>query len=222
MHFHDRRPVKQPQLDLRWQKERVFVVESKFNLVGSESIRYVLRSVGQRFNPIYMLTTIKHGGGGGIVMVNRTFCLDGTGLLVQIQSIMIDDVYCCMVFNTMLPWARRNIPLEWLLQQNTYESRCEGDIPPPSQSPNLNPIEYFWKALKHRYAAIPRRTKKKTEVCHPRGWIEHPDGHLACTSVLLPPSVDLNANNTKYCTPSHAQSWCMIIKRINKTSLKIN
>lgn len=41
--------------------------ESKYNLFGSDGIRWVRRPANERFNPKYTIPTIKHGGGNVLV-----------------------------------------------------------------------------------------------------------------------------------------------------------
>ncbi|CAI2333389.1 unnamed protein product [Caenorhabditis sp. 36 PRJEB53466] len=79
--LHGRRPAKKPSISkknriarvawakahLHWGRQEwanhVFSDESKFNLFGTDGIKWIRRPVGCRFDPSYQLQTVKHGGG---------------------------------------------------------------------------------------------------------------------------------------------------------------
>ncbi|PIO54236.1 transposase [Teladorsagia circumcincta] len=94
--LNGRRPAKKPLIRFKNRKARVefacrhlhwtssdwskvlFSGESKFNLFGSDGIKYVRRPSVERFNPRYIKATVKHNGGS--VMVSGAFSLNGMAL----------------------------------------------------------------------------------------------------------------------------------------------
>jgi hypothetical protein len=60
--------------------------ESKFNILGSDGIKYIWCPIDQRFNPKYRFPTVKHGGGN--VMVWGCFSRNRFGLLHWVQGVM--------------------------------------------------------------------------------------------------------------------------------------
>lgn len=89
--LYARRPAKKPFISEKNRKARLAFArryqhwtkddwskvlwsdESKFNLFNSDGIRYVRRPIGQRFNPKYQVSTVKHGGGNVIVWGEQLF-----------------------------------------------------------------------------------------------------------------------------------------------------
>ena len=65
--------------------------ESKFQLFGSDGVKYVRRPVGKRYDVRYQIPTVKHGGGS--VMVWGCFARLGIGPLHRIQGNMDRIMY---------------------------------------------------------------------------------------------------------------------------------
>ena len=100
-----RKPLLQPvnkQKRLKFAQERVdwtidqwksvlWTDESKFELFGSHRRQYVRRKVNERFKPDYIVSTLKLGGGSGIVWV--CFSHAGVGQLKKIEGIMKKEQY---------------------------------------------------------------------------------------------------------------------------------
>ncbi|KAK6025514.1 transposase [Ostertagia ostertagi] len=77
--LNGRRPAKKPLISeknrgarVRWAQEHIgwtrqqwnnvlFSDESKFNLMGSDGIKYIRRPLGRRFDPLYQLPTVLEG-----------------------------------------------------------------------------------------------------------------------------------------------------------------
>ncbi|PIO75925.1 transposase [Teladorsagia circumcincta] len=94
--LNGRRPAKKPLIRFKNRKARVefarrhlhwtssdctkvlFSDESKFNLFGSDVLRYVRRPSRERFNPRYIKAIVKHNGSS--VMVYGAFSLNGMDL----------------------------------------------------------------------------------------------------------------------------------------------
>ncbi|EFN76995.1 Transposable element Tcb1 transposase, partial [Harpegnathos saltator] len=99
-------------------KKILFSDESKFKfkLFGSSGKQYVRRPVGVRYDCKYQIPTVKHDGGG--VMVWRAFSYEGVGLLVEIEGVMDRFVYKDILNKQMLPYAKDNMPPEWIFQHD--------------------------------------------------------------------------------------------------------
>ena len=65
--------------------------KSKFNMFGSDDIKYVRRPIGLRNDVKYQVPTVKHGGGS--VMVWSCFSRDGVGPIYRVQGIMDQNMY---------------------------------------------------------------------------------------------------------------------------------
>lgn len=96
------------ELDFHYVKKVLFSDESKFQLFGSDGLLYVRRPEGKRYNPKYVLPTIKHGGGSLIVW--HAFSVKERSPIFRIDGIFDSFKYINILNNVMKPYANKKMP----------------------------------------------------------------------------------------------------------------
>lgn len=184
--------------------------ETKINLFGNDCQRNVRRPKNKEFHVKFTKKTVKHGGGN--IMVWGCFSWYGVGPIYRIEDTMNAVGYRDILQNVMLPYAKEEMPLLWVFQQdndpkhssklvkNYFKGNKIEVMSWPSQSPDLNPIENLWSVLKKSLSTQVFKSKDDLWEKVQKFWYEIPQETCRKLVSSMPRRVQKVVQNNGGCT----------------------
>jgi hypothetical protein len=163
-----------------WDEEKwknvVFSDESKFNLIGSDGIRWVRRRNGEALKDCHMKKRVQ--GGGGSVMVWGCITATGFGRLHRVEGHLNAKLYIELLSESLLPtfsdfklnkcttlFQQDNAPCHAAkLTKTFFNSRKIKTLPWPANSLDMNIIEHVWNMLDIRLGQRSRKPTNKDQL----------------------------------------------------------
>ena len=180
----------------QWQRI-IWTDESLFKLVRVDNRMRVFRSPRHEWidRNVYETTT----GGGGSVHVWGAFHYNGRSELVVVNRVN-GAVYQQVLQNHLLPFAQATLGgvNNWLLMDDNATPHRAGpvrdykeqvgirNLPWPSRSPDMNPIEHVWDYMKRRVAARDPKSLIDLRQCLFQVWDEVQDVYLRDLVLKMP------------------------------------
>ncbi|KAK3561793.1 hypothetical protein QTP86_014371 [Hemibagrus guttatus] len=151
--------------------------ETKIELFGKNSTCRVWRRKNAELHPKNTIPTVKHGGRN--IMLWGCFSAKGPGRLIRVKERMNGAMYREILSKNLLPSARAlKMKRGWVFQHDNdpkHTARATKEwlrkkhfkvLERPSQSPDLNPIDYLWRELKiHVAQRQPQNITALEEIC---------------------------------------------------------
>jgi hypothetical protein len=161
--------------DEKW-KNVVFSDESKFNLIGSDGIRWVRRRNGEALKDCHVKKRVQ--GGGGSVMVWGCITATGFGRLHQVEGRLNAKSYIELLSESLPPtfsdfklnkrttlFQQDNAPCHAAkLTKTFFNSRKIKTLPWPANSLDMNIIEHVWNMLDIRLGQRSRKPTNKDQL----------------------------------------------------------